>query len=184
MQFPRAERVKAFGGEKTVSVKEQEVERSKLWMGVVVSRLAWLKRMALLRNNEKWETGVMKWGREGVWKNEGRRWEALRDKWRHLEWIQKAVGCKELERDLMKTMFRKMNLANYTSWIEEWERLESGKPARKLLQEEPEARWKGPEWGWEWQQKDRKQIHGKATMEKEVIGLGIGSTCSENRRNL
>lgn len=53
MQFPRAERVKAFGGEKTVSVKEQEVERSKLWMGVVVSRLAWLKRMALLRNNEK-----------------------------------------------------------------------------------------------------------------------------------
>lgn len=28
----------------------------------------------------------------------------------------------------------KINLANFTSWIEERERLESGRPARKLLQ--------------------------------------------------
>lgn len=40
----------------------------------------------------------------------------------------------------MKTMFRKMNLANCTSWIEELDRLQTGRPARKLLQEEPEVR--------------------------------------------
>lgn len=53
MQFPRAERVRALQGGRTVRAKEQEVERSKLQMGVVVRRLAWLKRRALLRNNEK-----------------------------------------------------------------------------------------------------------------------------------
>lgn len=53
MQFPRAERVRTLQGERTVRAKEQEVERSKLWMGVMISRLAWLKRRALLRNNEK-----------------------------------------------------------------------------------------------------------------------------------
>ena len=54
MQFPRADdRVRALQGERTVCAKEQEVERSKLRMGVPVSRLAWLKRRALLRNNEK-----------------------------------------------------------------------------------------------------------------------------------
>lgn len=39
----------------------------------VVSRLVWLKRRALLRNNEKGEMGLMKWGREGGLKNGGRR---------------------------------------------------------------------------------------------------------------
>ena len=53
MQFPRAERVRALQGEGTVSAKEQEIERNKLWMRVMISRLAWLKRRALLRNNEK-----------------------------------------------------------------------------------------------------------------------------------
>ena len=40
----------------------------------------------------------------------------------------------ELERDLMKVVFVKINLATCTNWIEGGERLESGKPARKLLQ--------------------------------------------------
>lgn len=49
----------------------------------------------------------------------------------------------ELERDLMKVVFGKINLATCTNWIEGGERLESGKPARKLLQQEPEVRCKG-----------------------------------------
>ena len=53
MQFPRAERVRAFQGEGKVREKEQEIERNKLWMRVMISRLAWLKRRALLMNNEK-----------------------------------------------------------------------------------------------------------------------------------
>ena len=40
----------------------------------------------------------------------------------------------ELERDLMKVVFRKINLTTCANWIEEGEMLESGKPARKLLQ--------------------------------------------------
>lgn len=40
----------------------------------------------------------------------------------------------ELERDLMKAVFRKINLATCTNWIEEGERLEAGRAARKLLQ--------------------------------------------------
>lgn len=45
-----------------------------------------------------------------------------------------------MERNLMKTVYKNMNLAKCTSWIEERERLESGRLARKLLLEEPELR--------------------------------------------
>lgn len=52
MQFPRAERWEALQGERTSACKRTRGERSKLWMGVMINRLSWLKRRALLRNNE------------------------------------------------------------------------------------------------------------------------------------
>lgn len=47
----------------------------------------------------------------------------------------KAVGVLELERDLMKVVFGKINPGNLHKTGLKEERLESGKPARKLLQQ-------------------------------------------------